>query len=283
MCCRRATSTAWGAVLYELLSGQPPFCGPPSYVIFHTIHHDPPPLHTIAPRVPRALAAICQKAMAKRPDHRYASCEDFAKDLRCWLRGETPWLAAAPLGSIGEMTNSTPAPTGCGSSTSRSSPPERSRNRSAHRSLLLASERSGLPSRSARCEIPLARSGGFPRSPRFPSLRYSPDRQRRACRCTSCSSGISVVDVVFAADQKWADHVTAFAGHDSLMKAQMQFHRVSARPMGHQEETLPGARGKSRVGLDRRRRRRIRSMGGHRGGPRRSGHRLQRRVDRDRG
>jgi eukaryotic-like serine/threonine-protein kinase len=79
-----------GAVLYELLSGQPPFCGPPSYVIFHTIHRDPPPLHTIAPRVPRALAAICQKALAKRPEHRYSSCGDFAKDLRCWLRGEAP-------------------------------------------------------------------------------------------------------------------------------------------------------------------------------------------------
>jgi eukaryotic-like serine/threonine-protein kinase len=79
-----------GAVFYELLSGQPPFCGPPSYVIFHTIHHDPPSLHAIAPRVPRALAAICQKALAKRPDHRYASCEAFAKDLRCWLRGEAP-------------------------------------------------------------------------------------------------------------------------------------------------------------------------------------------------
>ncbi len=79
-----------GVVFYELLSGQPPFCGPPSYVIFHTIHHDPPALHAIAPRVPRSLAAICQKALAKKPDHRYGSCDDFAKDLRCWLRGEAP-------------------------------------------------------------------------------------------------------------------------------------------------------------------------------------------------
>jgi eukaryotic-like serine/threonine-protein kinase len=79
-----------GAVFYELLSGQPPFCGPPSYVIFHTIHHDPPALHTITSRVPRALAAICQKALAKKPCQRYASCADFARDLRCWLRGEAP-------------------------------------------------------------------------------------------------------------------------------------------------------------------------------------------------
>jgi serine/threonine protein kinase len=79
-----------GAVLYELLSGKPPFCGPPSYVIFHTIHREPLPLHTVVPTVPRALASICQKAMAKRPDRRYADCEAFAIDLRRWLRGETP-------------------------------------------------------------------------------------------------------------------------------------------------------------------------------------------------
>ena len=78
-----------GAVFYELLSGQPPFTGPPSYVLFHTIHRDPPPLHTIAPTVPRRTS-ICQKALAKKPEHRYSSCGDFAKDLRSWLRGEAP-------------------------------------------------------------------------------------------------------------------------------------------------------------------------------------------------
>ena len=42
-----------GVVFYEFLCGQPPFCGPPSYVIFHTIHHDPPSPHTVAlPRFP---------------------------------------------------------------------------------------------------------------------------------------------------------------------------------------------------------------------------------------
>jgi serine/threonine protein kinase len=78
-----------GVVFYELLCGQPPFCGPPSYVIFHTIHHEPPSPHTVA-KVPRSLAAICLKALAKRPDQRYGSCQDLADDLRRWLRGETP-------------------------------------------------------------------------------------------------------------------------------------------------------------------------------------------------
>jgi tRNA A-37 threonylcarbamoyl transferase component Bud32 len=79
-----------GAVLYELLCGRPPFCGPPSYVLFHTIHQAPPSPRTVCPRVPRSLAAICLKALAKRPDRRYRDCQHLADDLRRWLRGETP-------------------------------------------------------------------------------------------------------------------------------------------------------------------------------------------------
>ena len=60
-----------GVVFYELLCGRPPFCGPPSYVLFHTIHQVPPSPRTVSPRVPRSLAAICLKALAKRPDRRY--------------------------------------------------------------------------------------------------------------------------------------------------------------------------------------------------------------------
>ncbi len=74
-----------GAVLYEALCGKPPFFGPPSYVLFHTIHHEPPSPRTINSKTPKALAAICQKAMAKQPDRRYASCKDLAQALRCWL------------------------------------------------------------------------------------------------------------------------------------------------------------------------------------------------------
>ena len=80
-----------GVVLYELLCGRPPFCGPPSYVLFHAIHQAPPSPRTVAPRVPRSLAAICLKALAKRPNRRYSDCQHLADDLRRWLRGETPW------------------------------------------------------------------------------------------------------------------------------------------------------------------------------------------------
>jgi eukaryotic-like serine/threonine-protein kinase len=79
-----------GAVFYELLCGRPPFVGPPSYVLFHAIHREPASPRSVAPRVPRPLAAICLKALAKRPERRYADCRDFAEDLRRWLRGENP-------------------------------------------------------------------------------------------------------------------------------------------------------------------------------------------------
>jgi serine/threonine protein kinase len=79
-----------GAVLYELLCGKPPFFGPPSFVLFHAIHHDPPSPRTVDPNVPRSLSAICQKAMAKRPENRYCSCQDLAEDLYRWFRGQVP-------------------------------------------------------------------------------------------------------------------------------------------------------------------------------------------------
>ncbi len=79
-----------GVVLYELLCGQPPFCGPPSYVLFHTIHREPCSPHTLDPNIPRSVAAICLKALSKRPERRYVSCQNFADDLRGWLTGEKP-------------------------------------------------------------------------------------------------------------------------------------------------------------------------------------------------
>jgi serine/threonine protein kinase len=78
-----------GVILYELLCGRPPFCGPPSYVLYHTIHHAPPSPRTVAPEVPRSLAAICLRALAKSPDHRYNDCQRLSADLRHWLQSET--------------------------------------------------------------------------------------------------------------------------------------------------------------------------------------------------
>lgn len=79
-----------GAVFYELLCGRPPFLGPASYVLFQATHHAVPSPRTVEPKVPRALASICLKALARDPERRYADCQALADDLRRWLVGENP-------------------------------------------------------------------------------------------------------------------------------------------------------------------------------------------------
>jgi len=79
-----------GAVFYELLCGRPPFCGPPSYVLYHVVHHVPASPRALASQVPRSLAAVCLKMLAKMPDRRYGDCQQLSDDLRRWLSGETP-------------------------------------------------------------------------------------------------------------------------------------------------------------------------------------------------
>src|SRR5262245_49085675 len=87
-----------GVVLYELLTGKTPFGGPVPLVLYHVVHTEPDPPHRHNPEVPRDLETICQKAMAKRPEQRYAGCQEFADDLRRWLDGEP--IRARRLGQV---------------------------------------------------------------------------------------------------------------------------------------------------------------------------------------
>lgn len=90
-----------GVVLYELLTGQVPFDGPPHLVVRKVIDEQPEPPRHINPMVPRDLDVICLKCLAKLPAERYASCHQLADDLGRWLDGESitarrawPWETA---------------------------------------------------------------------------------------------------------------------------------------------------------------------------------------------
>ena len=88
-----------GAVLYELLTGEAPHSGPPAIVLYNLLHQEPEPLRQRNPQIPPELEAVCLKALAKRPEQRYANCAELAADLRRWLEGEP--VAARPLGVAG--------------------------------------------------------------------------------------------------------------------------------------------------------------------------------------
>ncbi|MCI0456834.1 MAG: serine/threonine-protein kinase [Gemmataceae bacterium] len=80
---------ALGAILYELLTGRPPFVGETDLDTLLQVQGDDPVAPSrLRPGLPGDLATVCLKALAKEPARRYATAQELAGDLRRWLTGE---------------------------------------------------------------------------------------------------------------------------------------------------------------------------------------------------
>jgi PAS domain S-box-containing protein len=86
---RRTDVYGLGAVLYEILTGRPPFSGPDTAAVLRKVQEEEPaPPREFWPEVPPALEALCLRALARQPADRPAAAAELALEVQGWQEFE---------------------------------------------------------------------------------------------------------------------------------------------------------------------------------------------------
>ncbi len=166
---------ALGCIVYEMLSGTPPFAGEGGsivQIIFRIVHTQPEPLATRCPDLPEQVLSVVERALAKSPRDRYPDVASFIAELTGSPLQSLPGTAPAP--SFSRVAPSSAeeggfAATHVPSSTARFPAP--------------APVAGARPSDSPRRTCPRPpRASRLPRRMTLDSPRRSCPRPRRACR-----------------------------------------------------------------------------------------------------